>query len=87
MMNPDFDPLALLAFLQEQDLAHAENMVKISEFMLSLGTQSDVQKKQTDNLFNMIMSLNKLIKIQEERIIALECQLAQSINNVSLTEQ
>lgn len=87
MINPEFDPLALLQHLQEQNLAHAENMVNVSEYMVAVSQQTDLNRQQMDNLFSMLMSLNNINRILEQRIIALETQLQQSINNNSLKAQ
>lgn len=84
MLNSDFDPLALLQHLHTQDIAHAENMVRVSEFMLSVSQQVETQTRQLDNLFTMLQSQNRLVRHLNERVIALETANKSDINNNSL---
>ena len=86
MFNTDFDPLAMLQHLQAQDLVHAENMVKVSDFILALSQQVDTQRLQNEALYTMVVNLNKIVMIQQDRIQALESQVNSSINNNSLKD-
>lgn len=80
MMNPDFDPLALLQHLQEQNFAHAENMVAVSEFIKQLTESVNTQRRQLDTMYGMFISLNNINQVLEQRITALEADKNKDIN-------
>jgi hypothetical protein len=80
MMNPDFDPLALLEHLQLQNLEHAENMVAVSQFIQQLTESVNTQRRQLDTMYNMFVSLNNINQVLESRIAALEQQENKDIN-------
>lgn len=84
MSNIDFDPYDLLIHLNTQNLQQAENMVRLSDFMLAVSQQTDTHTRQMEALFTMIRSQQTLIKILQEQVIALQSMATQDINNNSL---
>jgi len=83
MLNPDFNPYDELVTLQNIQHQQAENMVKISEWMMSVSQAATNQSRQLDSLFAMITNVNQQMQILDERIKLLEQHLLASINNTS----
>ena len=83
MLNTDFDPYNAIIELQQIQHLQAENLVKVSEWMMEVSTAGTNQVRQADNLFKMIENLNNQLKLLDKRIVLLEKHLQSSINNTS----
>jgi hypothetical protein len=87
MLNTEFDPLQLLHDLQQIQFEQAENLVKVSEWMVSVSTASTAQSTQLDHMFSMLSAMNKQMLFIEQRIKLLEQHVLESINNTSSKDQ
>ena len=85
MLNPDFDPLQLLADIQRIQTEQAENLVRVSEWMMSVSTANTAQSTQLDHLFSMLSAMNKQLLLLDQRIKLLEHHVLQSINNTEIS--
>ncbi len=83
MINPDFNPYDELVSLQTVQNLQAENMLKVSEWMMEISVAGTHQAKQLDHMFSMISAMNKQMLFLDERIKLLEKHLLASINNTS----
>ena len=83
MLNPDFNPYDTLVSLQSIQTEQAENMLKVSEWMMEISVAGTHQAKQLDHMFSMISAMNKQMLFLDERIKLLELHLLASINNTS----
>ena len=83
MLNTDFDPLALLLHLQNIQQQQAENMVKVSEWMMEVSETVKLQEDKLNRSLSLISALNKQLLLHDERIKLLEKHLIDSINNTS----
>ena len=86
MINPDFNPYDTLVSLQNIQTEQAENMLRVSEWMMEISTAGTHQSKQLDHMFSMISAMNKQMLFLDERIKLLELHLLASINNTSSKE-
>ena len=85
--NPDFDPYNAIAELQQIQHLQADNLVKVSEWMMEISQAGTNQVQQANNLFKMIENLNAQLKLLDKRIILLEKHFLKSINNTSSATQ
>ena len=83
MINPDFNPYDTLVSLQNIQTEQAENMLKVSEWMMEISVAGTKQTSQLDHMFSMISAMNKQMLFLDERIKLLELHLLASINNTS----
>ena len=83
MLNPDFNPYDDLVNLQNIQHQQAENMLKVSEWMMEISVAGTKQTQQIDHMFSMISAMNKQMLFLDERIKLLEQHLLASINNTS----
>ena len=83
MLNTEFDPLALLLHLQNIQQQQAENMVKVSEWMMEVSETVKLQEDKLNRSLSLISALNKQLLLHDERIKLLEKHLIDSINNTS----
>jgi len=87
MLNGDFNPYDDLVNLQQTQAMQAENMLKVSEWMMEISVAGTHQSKQLDHMFSMISAMNKQMLFLDERIKLLEKHLLVSINNTSSATQ
>ena len=87
MLNPDFNPYDELVSLQTVQNLQAENMLKVSEWMMEISVAGTHQTKQLDHMFSMISAMNKQMLFLDQRIVLLEKHLLASINNTSSATQ
>lgn len=87
MFNPNFDPLKILEELQTLQAEQAQNLVNVSEWMLSISKATSAQSQQLDHLFSMVSAMNKQLLFLDERIKLLERHLQESINNTEISHQ
>lgn len=87
MLNPDFNPYDDLVNLQQTLALQAENMLKVSEWMMEISVAGTRQTQQIDHMFSMISAMNKQMLFIDERIKLLEKHLLASINNTSSETQ
>ena len=87
MLNTDFDPYNAIAELQQIQHLQADNLVKVSEWMMEISQAGTNQVQQANNLFKMIENLNAQLKLLDKRIILLEKHFLASINNTSSATQ
>ena len=83
MLNPDFNPYDELVSLQTVQNLQAENMLKVSEWMMEISVAGTKQASQLDHMFSMISAMNKQMLFLDQRIVLLEKHLLASINNTS----
>jgi hypothetical protein len=83
VINPDFNPYDTLVSLQNIQTEQAENMLKVSEWMMEISVAGTKQTSQLDHMFSMISAMNKQMLFLDERIKLLELHLLASINNTS----
>ena len=83
MLNPEFNPYDELVNLQNIQHQQAENMVRVSEWMMEVSVAATNQSKQLDSVFTLITNLHQQMQILDERIKLLEKHLLASINNTS----
>jgi hypothetical protein len=84
MLNPDFNPYDTLIQLENIQAEQAENMVRVSEWMMEISKAGTHQSTQLDHMFSMISAMNKQMLFLDERIKLLEKHLLASITNNSL---
>jgi len=84
VINPDFNPYDDLVNLHQTQALQAENMLKVSEWMMEISKAGTTQTVQIDHMFSMISAMNKQMLFLDERIKLLEKHLLASINNNSL---
>ena len=87
MLNPDFNPYDTLVSLQSIQTEQAENMLRVSEWMMEISVAGTKQSTQLDHMFSMISAMNKQMLFLDERIKLLEKHLLASINNTSSETQ
>ena len=87
MLNPDFNPYDTLVNLQNIQQQQAENMLKVSEWMMEISKASLLQETKLDTSLSLISELNKQMLFIDERIKLLEKHLLASINNTSSETQ
>jgi hypothetical protein len=87
MFNPEFNPYDELVNLQNIQHQQAENMLKVSEWMMEVSVAATNQSKQLDSVFTLITALNSQMQILDQRIKLLEKHLVASINNTSSETQ
>ena len=87
MLNPDFNPYDDLVNLKQTLALQAENMLKVSEWMMEISIAGTKQTQQIDHMFSMISAMNKQMLFIDERIKLLEKHLLASINNTSSETQ
>lgn len=83
MLNTDFDPYNAIAELQQIQHLQAENLVKVSEWMMEISRAGTNQVTQANGLLKMIDNLNTQLQLLDKRIVLLEKHLQSSINNTS----
>lgn len=83
MLNTDFDPYNAIAELQQIQHLQAENLVKVSEWMMEISRAGTNQVMQANGLLKMIENLNTQLQLLHQRIVLLEKHLQSSINNTS----
>lgn len=83
MLNTDFDPYNAIAELQQIQHLQAENLVKVSEWMMEISRAGTNQVMQANGLLKMIDNLNTQLQLLDKRIVLLEKHLQSSINNTS----
>jgi len=83
VLNPEFNPYDDLVNLQHTQAQQAENMLKVSEWMMEISKAGTTQTVQIDHMFSMISAMNKQMLFIDERIKLLEKHLLASINNTS----
>lgn len=83
MLNTDFDPYNAIAELQQIQHLQAENLVKVSEWMMEISRAGTNQVMQANGLLKMIENLNSQLQLLDQRIVLLEKHLQSSINNTS----
>lgn len=83
MLNTDFDPYNAIAELQQIQHLQAENLVKVSEWMMEISRAGTNQVMQANGLLKMIDNLNTQLQLLDQRIVLLEKHLQSSINNTS----
>jgi hypothetical protein len=86
VLNPDFNPYDDLVNLQTIQNLQAENMLKVSEWMMEISVAGTKQSVQLDHMFSMISALNKQMLFLDQRIVLLEQHLKASINNDELKD-
>ena len=86
MFNPEFNPYDELVNLQNIQHQQAENMLKVSEWMMEVSVAATNQSKQLDSVFTLITALNSQMQILDQRIKLLELHLLASINNDELKD-
>jgi len=86
MLNPDFNPYDDLVNLQTIQNLQAENMLKVSEWMMEISQSGTKQAQQLDHMFSMISAMNKQMLFLDQRILLLEQHLLASINNDELKD-
>lgn len=86
MLNTDFNPYDLLLHLQDIQHQQAENMVKISEWMMDASTSAAEQAQQIQTQARQLAITLKQLEIAEQRIMLLEKHLLSSINNTTSKE-
>lgn len=86
MHNTDFNPYDMLINLQAIQQQQAENMVKVSEWMMEHSQEVAVQRHQLDSIMNIIKQLQQITLLQGQRISLLESQPNDGINNTSSKE-
>jgi hypothetical protein len=87
VLNPDFNPYDDLVNLKQTLALQAENMLKVSEWMMEISIAGTKQTQQIDHMFSMISAMNKQMLFIDERIKLLEKHLLASINNTSSETQ
>jgi ureidoglycolate hydrolase len=87
MLNPEFNPYDDLVNLQQTQAQQAENMLKVSEWMMEISVAGTKQTTQIDHMFSMISAMNKQMLLLDQRIKLLEKHLLASINNTSSETQ
>lgn len=83
MLNTDFDPYNAIAELQQIQHLQADNLVKVSEWMMEISRAGTNQVLQANGLLKMIDNLNTQLQLLDQRIVLLEKHLQSSINNTS----
>lgn len=86
MHNTDFNPYDMLINLQNIQHQQAENMVKVSEWMMESSQEVAVQRHQLDAIFNIIKQLQQITELQSQRIKLLESHSTNGINNTTSKE-
>jgi hypothetical protein len=86
VLNPDFNPYDELVNLQTIQNLQAENMLKVSEWMMEVSVANSKQAQQLDHMFSMISAMNKQMLLLDQRIKLLEQHLLTSINNDELKD-
>lgn len=86
MINPDFNPYDTLVSLQNIQTEQAENMLRVSEWMMEISVAGTKQSSQLDHMFSMISAMNKQMLFLDQRILLLEKHLLASINNDELKD-
>jgi len=86
MLNTDFDPYNAIIELQQLQHLQADNLVKVSEWMMEVSQNSIKQQQQVDRQFNLIQLQNKQVELLSQRILLLEQHLRTSINNDELKD-
>lgn len=86
MHNTDFNPYDMLINLQNIQHQQAENMVKVSEWMMENSQEVAVQRHQLDAIFNIIKQLQQITELQSQRIKLLESHSTNGINNTTSKE-
>ncbi len=87
MINPDFNPYDTLVSLQNIQTEQAENMLRVSEWMMEISTAGTKQSVQLDHMFSMLSAMNKQMLFLDQRIKLLEKHLLDRINNTSSKDQ
>ena len=86
MFNDEFDPYDALVHLQKTQHLQAENMVKVSEWMMDISVADLQQETKLDKALSLISEMNKQLLFIDQRIKLLEKHLRASINNDELTD-
>jgi hypothetical protein len=86
VLNPEFNPYDDLVNLQQTQALQAENMLKVSEWMMEISVAGTKQAQQLDHMFSMISAMNKQMLFLDQRIKLLEQHLRTSINNDELKD-
>jgi hypothetical protein len=86
VINPDFNPYDTLVSLQNIQTEQAENMLRVSEWMMEISVAGTKQSSQLDHMFSMISAMNKQMLFLDQRILLLEKHLLASINNDELKD-
>jgi hypothetical protein len=86
MLNSDFDPYELLIHLQKIQHEQAENILKVSEWMMDMSQASLLQETKLDRSLSLIHEMNRQLLFLEQRILLLERHLRNSINNDELKD-
>ena len=86
MLNTNFDPYNAIIELQQLQHLQADNLVKVSEWMMEVSQNSIKQQQQVDRQFNLIQLQNKQVELLSQRILLLEQHLLASINNDELKD-
>jgi hypothetical protein len=79
----EFSPYDALLELQQIQHQQAENMVKVSQWMIDVSRSTDNQQQQLASLFTMLNGYQKLFDIMDTRVKALETQYLKGINKLS----
>lgn len=73
-MQTEFDPYQALLELQRIQFEQAENMVRVSEYLIEMTTTVETQRKQINAMFDMIQGINNIGQINDKRLSRLETQ-------------
>ena len=87
MFNTDFNPYDAIVELQQIQHLQAENLVKVSDWMMEVSVAGTNQTAQITSLFKLVETLNSQLKLLDKRIVLLERHLLASINNTSSETQ
>lgn len=71
-MRTEFDPYQALLDLQLLQHQQAENMVKVSEWMVEVSDNVKFQQKQINAMFAMLEGLNNIGQINDKRLTQVE---------------